>query len=431
MQSSAIPVQLNAIQAVRSLLYLPIYLAVERLKSQQISLNVVNPCDKSGAEIVGDAEAFNEFIRRADLHFCICDPMMVPLLSNEKVKEAVIVGTLIRKVALWSMSKDESLFDHVVASGRKFNIFDSPFMAGKQVASYSRPSTAGAIATYLRARSARRWTESFQLLEVENGLELQYLDSPIGNKTVDVVITADLLAFVAHYNYNRGARELHSFADDWDTFFFTGIITKRSMLTPENRPFVEKVLGAIKGAVTELYDYSRRNSPLPGGLIDELVSTADRYTMFHKHPALQSCEYDKHLIVNRAISLYMDRQIASETLEVDLQSFQNAFEIRSFLQKLPMNARDCFKQYVDNRIAIALDKRGKTPFVRRFLAECYRRVVAPHIRLWSIAVPSVAAIIFHVVARGSVQSIVVSVIVILIIAWLLERFLKWFGDNVA
>jgi hypothetical protein len=430
MPEPAVPVHLNVIQAVRSLLYLPVYLAAERLAGKRISLNILNPHDSAGAEIVGDAEAFDEFMRRDDLHFCICDPMLVLLRDCDPPSEAVIVGTLIRKAALWSMSKDETLFNHVVAGGPRFNIFDSPYIAGKTVAAYTRPSTAGAIATYYRAIGLRRWHDSFHMYEVENGRELQYLDVPYRDTNIDVVITADLLAFMAHYNYNKNARELHSFSDDWDSFFFTGIITKRSMLTADKKQYVEQFLSAIKQSTTELYEFATRKQQLPGLFIDELVNTIERYTMFHLHPSLIGAACDKRLIVDRAITLYLERRIASDRLVVDVQSFQNAFEIRNYLDRFPKTCGQYYSRLVDNRIAAALDKRGQVPFLRREIRSAYDRAVRPYKTFWSVAIPSVAAILFHVVATWSWQSIVISIIAIVVAAWYIGKFLNWFDRNI-
>ncbi len=425
MEKITVPAKLNLIQAVRSLLYVPVYLALAKLEAQGITLNICNPHDDKGNEIVGDAEAFREFMNRDDLHFCICDPMMVPINEPLLNSNAVIVGTLINKAALWAMTKNENLYYRLTGEDPKSNIFTAPWIAGKNVVSYSRPSTAGAIIAFHHQKSSKNHG-SFEMYSVENGLELTYLDTALRGKFMDIVITADLLAYEAHYNYNSDARDIHTFVNDWDSFFFTGIITKRAMLVQENLTYVKLLLSAIKQSTIELYDYTLRNTPPPIKFIDHLMQNLDKYTRFQCHPIFEGVELDNRLIVERALDLYLKLEIPSKTISVDFRAFETAFKLRTSINSIKGSSKKYYNNLVDNRIANILDRRYREPLIRRMVWFIYSNIVLPYKRFWSFAVPSILAILFHLVAKASLYTIIFWLGVIILFSIFFDRFIKWF-----
>lgn len=430
MSKTKFSASINVIQAVRSMLYIPVYLSAERLKVQDITLNICNPHDGNGNEIVGDAEAFNEFMRSDKLHFCICDPMMVLLNDPDLNSNAVIVGTLIRKVALWAMSKNDTINNRVIAGGRKANYFKSPWIVGKNVVSYSSPSTAGTIAAHYSRNASLTQGGNFRIFDTENGLELQYLDKQLNGKMMDIVITADLLAYEAHYNYNKNAREVQSFADNWEEFFFTGIITKRELLESEYRIYIEKFLSAIKKATSELYNYTKLNNAPPVGFIDELVKDLDKYTRFQLHEQFNNINYDKKMIVDRALKLYLNKNIASKSIVVDFKSFDTAFELRNTIEKLPKSSKLYYKKLVDNRIAKLVDKKDRKPYLHKIIEFVYENIIITHKKFWSITIPSVAAIIFNVLSDSTAITIIISVVFIVILAFIIEKILIWIEKDI-
>lgn len=429
MAITSVETKLYLIQAVRSLLYVPIYLAKEKLRANKIELEIVNPTDDNGEEIVGDAEAFNEFMKRTDLNFCVCDPMMVPLCDPNLSSNPMIVGALINRVALWAMTKDRNLYQQVAGRMGKINIFESYWLADKNVISYSRPSTAGAVAAFYKQEMNRRFGGTFTMFETENGLELQHLDIPLDGHKMDVVITADLLAHEAHYNYNKNARALHNFSSDLDKFFFTGIIAKKEMLNPPLRIFLEQVLRAIKESVVELYDYYTQKRPFPAGLIKQLSVDFDKYTRTHLHPQFQNTPLERVSIVESALNQYLSNNIPSRKMAVDRESFSKAFELRQSIEKIPKPRKFYYSRAVDDQISKKLDRETDEFISFEFILRLYFRFVKPYKRFWSLTIPSIAAIFFNVLSRGSLLQVFMSILGVLLAAWLLSLFLDRFDKN--
>src|SRR5574341_438244 len=413
MPGHEVPRIVNLIQAVPSLLYVPIYLSKDKLLASNITMNILNPKDTNGNEIVGDDAAFDQFREDERLHFCVCDPMMIPVCDANLDAEAIIVGALIKKVALCAMTKDPHLF----SKSTHTRIFNSAYMIKKNVMAYSQPSTAGAVAAYYRVNMIKFFGDSFNMHGTKFGLELQYLDEKLSGLDVDVVITADLLAYEAHYDYNE-ARTVLNFAKQWPNFFFTGIIAKRFMLKDENKPITEEVLRKIKESMIDLYQFGEQGKELPAGFVDGLVRDIKKYTRFHLHPKLSQVNYDEKLIIEKALREYIRSGIPAHRMEVDFDCFCNAFDLRRTVEKdIKKTARHYFSKAVSNDIATSLDNEyGKNNPWKWFTEKVYIPYIVRYRKFWAVVLPLIAGIIASLVSKGSVLVIGISVISIFFIA---------------
>jgi len=416
------PTTVNLIQAVRTLIYAPIYLSKQKLIASGITLNIINPKDEYGNEIVGDAESFKEFIASDNIHFCICDPMMVPLYDPELKKNVIIIGVLINKVALWAMTKNRHIRDQV---------FNTAFLVDKNVVSYSKPSTAGAVSVYYKIKMSKLYGSTFHKFDTDNGLELQYLDLSFDDKKIDVVITADLLAYEAHYQYNN-ARPVHYFSKDWDKFFFTGIITKKQMIQEGMRNITEKVLKAIKESIFDLYDFHRIKRQLPASFLDELVKDIKKYTCFHLHPQFSTVNIDERFLVDKTLNEYIESGIPAEKIAIDFDSFDKAFQLRKTVENIDKSSRYYYSKCIDNSMSESLDKEFRERWIswKRFALRIYNPFIKRYKIGLAIFVSAVGAIVFNIISKGSILVILVSLIAFAGIAFFVEFILRKIGEYV-
>lgn len=226
-------------EAVRTLLYLPLYHAQERGFFRDEGLSV---------EIVTGGTATNSFaaLLSGEAQFSQADPMYVPI-SRQNGGRTKVVGQVVGRIAVWGLSRD-SVLDTLTAST----------LRGKTISTQVRPMTAYTYAVKTVEDLGLRVDKDVRILQNQPGTEI----TPLLRGEADVAFTLEPSASTA---VGQGARVVFSYPQLLGDQVFTGLMTTEDYLVT-NRDVVVRLLRAYQRSLDEL-----RSNP-DGGL-----STAQKY----------------------------------------------------------------------------------------------------------------------------------------------------------
>lgn len=212
-------------EAVRTLLYLPLYHAEHRgfFREEGLDVQIVS---------AGSATASFASMLSGEADFSQADPMYVPI-SREKGSDAQVVAQVIARISLWA-----------VASPEFEGEFDQEDVRGKTIATHPRPMTAYTYAVKALRSINLDPDQDVELLEVRPGGELAALLSG----EADIAFTLEPGTSISE---EKGARVLISFPDQLGDQVFTALMTSETKI--KERPnVVHKVTRAYQRSLTEI-----------------------------------------------------------------------------------------------------------------------------------------------------------------------------------
>jgi NitT/TauT family transport system substrate-binding protein len=203
-------------EALRTLLYLPVYHAIERGHFRKEGLDV---------DLVTGGTATNAFSAMVTgaADFAIADPMYVPI-SREQGAATKVVGQVVARIALWALSKNPD-----VAA------FDRGALEGRKISTHVKPMTAYTY-TYNRvAELGLKEGQTVEIIQSRPGTETV----PFLSGTADFVVTLEPGTSIAE---GAGAHIVYSWPEALGDRIFTGLMTREDLIA-KRRPMV---IGAVR-----------------------------------------------------------------------------------------------------------------------------------------------------------------------------------------
>ena len=285
-------------EALRTLLYLPIYHAIEDGHFEDEGISV---------DLVTGGTATNAFsaMLSGEADFAIADPMYVPI-SREQGADTKVVGQIVARIAVWALSNDPDV-----------STFDLESIEGSVISTHPRPMTAY---TYANAR--------LREIGLEDGNGVEILQNRPGTETApffagssNFVVTLEPGTSIAQH---QGAHVVYSWPEVLGDRIFTGIMTRQDLI--DNRhDTVLATLRAINTAVEDL-----RNHP------EEALATAKVYFSQVDEAILQI-----------AISRLLEESVIPESIFITEESWNSAVSVRleagdlhqepNFAENVPLN----------------------------------------------------------------------------------------------
>jgi NitT/TauT family transport system substrate-binding protein len=263
-------------EAARTLLYLPLYHAIDRgfFAKRNVAVSVV-----TGGTATNAMAAL--FGKSAD--FAQADPMYVPIARSHGAS-AKVVAQVVARVALWAVTTDS-----------RIKTLDAQALKGRTISTHPRPMTAYTYTVRL-ARDLGLNEPDFRILQNQPGAELAPL---LANKaSVAVTIEPQVSIAVA-----RGAHVIYSFANRDQ--IFTGLLTRDDVI--QQRPgTVKAVVAAYQDALDDIH-----SSP------ERALATAVKY-----FPGVE-----RSVLIAALQRLTRDRVIPT-TIRVDESSWNRAVAVR-------------------------------------------------------------------------------------------------------
>lgn len=212
-------------EAVRTLLYLPLYHAEHRGFFEEEGLDV---------EIVsaGSATASFASMLSGEADFSQADPMYVPI-SRQQGSDAIVVAQVVSRIALWGVASDTFQGD-----------FTTENVRGLSIATHPRPMTAYTYAVKALRDIGLSADDDVRLLEVRPGGELAALISG----EAEIAFTLEPGTSIA---VSQGGRVVVSFPEILEDQVFTALMTTSKRLG-ERPEVVRSVVRAYERALNEI-----------------------------------------------------------------------------------------------------------------------------------------------------------------------------------
>ncbi len=212
-------------EAVHTLLYLPIYNAIERGYFKDEGLDVT---------LVTGGTATNAFsaMTTGNADFAVADPMYVPI-SRENGADTKVVGQIVGRIAVWALAKDRSV-----------GAFDRAALLGKKIATHQRPMTAYTYtANYLQSLGLKDG-QDVSIIQVRPGTEVV----PFLAGQADFVVTLEPGASTAEAG---GGHVVYSWPNALGDQIFTGLMTRQQTIA-QRKPMVVGVVRALYRSLVDL-----------------------------------------------------------------------------------------------------------------------------------------------------------------------------------
>jgi NitT/TauT family transport system substrate-binding protein len=215
-------------QAAKTLLYLPLYVAVEEgyLKKEGIEARIVT----AG----GDSQAFAA-LASGQAQFAQGDPTFVAI-SHERGGPGIVIAGVLDRVAFWGVTFDKLL--------KPFS--DPKQFRGLTVVTYPEPNTAYVVQKGLLSKAGLRLGRDAFITQATFGTELGPLEA--GKAQIAMSIEPTVSQAVA-----RGARIVFSYPDAWGPFLLTGVMTTREFAA-KNPQIVQGLVNAYERALRLIHE---------------------------------------------------------------------------------------------------------------------------------------------------------------------------------
>jgi len=213
-------------EAVRTLLYLPLYHAKEAGYFDQAGIDV---------QIVTAGTATNSFaaLVNGEAQFSQADPMYVPI-AREKGGKAKVVAQVVGRIAIYGL-----------AAKGVAPVWSAAAVRGKKISTQQRPMTA-----YVYTIKAIRE------LRLDPDKDVTIIESQPGSETSPLFNGQAAYAFTVEPNASRavqqGAAIVVSFPQVMGDTILTGLMTTEDYLT-SHRPTVEAVVMAYQRALNDIH----------------------------------------------------------------------------------------------------------------------------------------------------------------------------------
>jgi len=212
-------------EAVRTLLYLPLYHAEYRgfFKDEKLDVEIIS---------AGSATASFASMLSGEADFSQADPMYVPI-SRVEGSDAIVVAQVIARIAVWG-----------VGSQKYKGEFNNDDLRDTTIATHPRPMTAYTYAVKALRDVDLKPDEDVKLLQVRPGGELAALLSG----EADLAFTLEPGTSIAE---DQGGKVLVSFPEILGDQIFTALMTTEANI--KNRPeVIEKVMRAYQRSLAEI-----------------------------------------------------------------------------------------------------------------------------------------------------------------------------------
>jgi NitT/TauT family transport system substrate-binding protein len=213
-------------EAVRTLVYIPIYYALERGYFRAAGLDV---------EIITGGTAANAFaaMSSGEAQFAVADPMFVPI-SREQGAKTKVVSQVVARIAVWALTMRPEPASWLANE-----------VKGTKVSTQIRPMTAYVYAAKAVSELGLDPEKDVELIQNKPPTEI----APLLNGQADFAFTLEPNATLAE---SQGARIVLSYPELLGDQVFTGLMAREDYLAAnpaESRAFVE----ALQRAMTELH----------------------------------------------------------------------------------------------------------------------------------------------------------------------------------
>jgi NitT/TauT family transport system substrate-binding protein len=266
-------------EAVRTLLYIPLYYAVDRGFFRESNLDV---------EIITGGTATNSFAAMisGEAQFSQADPMYVPI-SRAKGSKTKVVAQVVGRIALWILARDPRVGDWSAATIRR-----------KRIATQLRPMTA-----YVYARKAIEDVglnpdTDVELIENQPGTEI----IPLLKGQADFAVTIEPLVSKA---VSQGAHVLVSYPVKLGDRVFTGLMATEKFI---------RLHPQVTQAVVNVYQRSLLDLHRHPDLVFE---TAKRY-----FPQLDG------VVLKIALARMLSEKVVPVSVEIPEESWDRAVAVR-------------------------------------------------------------------------------------------------------
>lgn len=213
-------------EALRTLLYLPLYHAKESGFFEKNGLNV---------EIVTGGTATNSFaaMLSGDADFSQADPMYVPI-ANEKGSKTKVVCQVVARIAVWGVTMDSSVSDMSKQS-----------IEGKKISTHPRPMTAYTYTIKTIRDAGLEPDKQVEIVESQPGTEI----TPLLQGQSNFALTLEPNVSTA---VNKGAHVVLSYPKLLGDQIFTGLMTRDDYIS-QNPDVVKSVIKSYQEAFNDIY----------------------------------------------------------------------------------------------------------------------------------------------------------------------------------
>lgn len=214
-------------EAVRNLLYLPLYHAKEKGFFAEEGLDV---------EIVTGGTATNSFaaMLSGDANFSQADPMYVPI-SREKGSRTKVVASVVGRIAVWGVSKDPNIQE-----------ITRDTLKGKTIATQPRPMTAYTYTIKMINDFGLTPDRDVKIIETKPPNEI----IPFLNGQADYAMTIEPATSTT---VSQGAHVVLSYPKLLGDQVFTGLMTTEDYIS-SNPDVVQAVVNAYQRALRDLHE---------------------------------------------------------------------------------------------------------------------------------------------------------------------------------
>lgn len=282
-------------EAVRTLLYLPLYHAQEQgfFEKNGVKVNIVTggtATNSFAAMLSGEAD------------FSQADPMYVPI-SNEKGSNTKVVAQVVARIAVWGVTM-ETTISKITAETLK----------GKKISTHPRPMTAYTYTVKAIEDAGLTVGKDVEIIQSQPGTEL----IPLLNGKSDYALTLEPQTSTAVV---KGAKVVLSYPEILGDQVFTGLMTRQDYID-ENKETVKAVVDAYQQALADLHDHP-----------DKGLMTAKKYFPQVEEKVLE-------LAVNRIIT----EGVVPRSVNISEESWDKAIQVRVNVGDLKSKTslRECY-----------------------------------------------------------------------------------------
>lgn len=287
-------------QAAKTLLYLPLYVAVDRgyLAKRGVEVTVVT----AG----GDSPAFAA-LAGGQAQFAQGDPTFAAV-AHERGGPGVVIASVLDRVAFWGITFNSSIQPFA----------DPAQFRNRTVVTFPAPNTSYVVQQGLAERAGLKLGVNTKITQAAFGAEL----GPVQNGMADIAMSIEPTVSQAEA---QGGKIVYSYPDAWGPFLLTGLMTTEDFI--KNKP---EVVQAFVDAYEEAF---RAIHSDPAAVID----TAVKY-----FPEV------KAEVIRTAVKRLTDSRVFPEHARVDQASWKAALELRVKVGDLKSVAHD---EQVNNSFA--------------------------------------------------------------------------------
>jgi len=266
-------------EAARTLLYLPLYHAVEQGYFKDAGIDV---------EIITGGTATNSFasMLSGEADFALADPMYVPI-SREKGSQTKVVAQVVARVAFWGIAKDASITN-----------MSETTLRGKKIATHPRPMSGYAYTLTLIRNLGLEPDKDVEIIQSQPGTEL----APLFNGQADFVLTVEPNVSTAVF---QGAHIVYSYPQALGDQILSGLMTREDFIV-KNGETVLATASAIQMALVDIHQSPER----------AIATGKKRFPQVSEE------------VLRLAVQRLVDEAVIPETVLVTEDSWNRAIKIR-------------------------------------------------------------------------------------------------------